>query len=131
MTASPYAVLPTVVEIIALEDAGEGGAGICPHCGAIGRYIYRFRCSDGEVYGAMRGCFAHFPKSKYFQRLAEILKKQQDAQKKERQIASWDRDVMKAIYKYTEGVLTESEVDAVIRNADRAKHAYMVRRGYR
>lgn len=56
-----YANLPTVTEILAFVDYDTGGAS-CPHCGAIGRYVYRFLCADGQEYGAMRGCFGKFPK---------------------------------------------------------------------
>lgn len=125
-----YADLPHVVEIISLEDAGEGGAASCPHCGAIGRYIYRFIASDGQEYGAMKGCFKHFPKSRYFERMSEILKKEKDAAKRGRHIASWDTDVLDAIRAYADGKKDADQVDEIIRNADRAKRAYMVRMGY-
>lgn len=126
-----YSDLPEVVEIKQLYDAGEGGAGTCPHCGAIGRYIYYFLASDGEMYGAMRGCFQRFPKSKYFQRLAEILRKQEQAKRKGRTIASWDQLVLDAIYSLTAGKRTTEAVDEIIRQADNAKRAYRTRKGYR
>lgn len=126
-----YADLPTVIEIISLEDAGEGGAAVCPHCGALGRYVYYFTASDGHQYGAMRGCFAHFPKSRFFDRLAEILKKEKDAAKKGRKLASWDIDVQNAIRDYGNNRKSAEQVDEIIRQADNAKRAYCKRMGYR
>ncbi len=126
-----YTDLPHVVEIISLDDAGEGGAASCPHCGALGRYVYWFQASDGQTYGAMKGCFRHFPKSRYFERMSEILKKEKDAVKKGRKLASWDVEVLEAIRDYGHGTKSVDEVDLIISNADRAKRAYMQRMGYR
>jgi len=131
MTTNIYADLPEVVEILHLEDAGEGGAGTCPHCGAIGRYIYWFETVGGEMHGAMKGCFKHFPKSRYFERMAAILSKEKDFAKKGWKLAGWDQDVLNAIRAYSNNTMTQEQVDDVIRNADRAKNAYMKRKGYR
>ncbi len=73
---SIYANLPTAVEFLRMEDMGEECDAHCPHCGALGRYIYYFRCSDGKVYGAMKGCYRHFPKNwmeKYSRKVKENL----------------------------------------------------------
>lgn len=125
-----YANLPNVVEILSLEDAGEGGAASCPHCGAIGRYVYWFSADDGNHYGAMKGCFKHFPKSKYFERMADILRKEKEAAKKGRKLASWDQDVLNAIRALADNKTTQEGVDDVIARADRAKRAYMKRMGW-
>src|SRR5690349_17478487 len=102
MTTNIYANLPEVVEIITIDDAGEGGAASCPHCGAIGRYVYHFTASDGQHYAAMRGCFSHFPKSRFAGRMAELLRKEIDAKKRGRQLASWDIEIMGAIRDYAD-----------------------------
>jgi hypothetical protein len=127
-----YANLPEVIEILALEDAGEGGAASCPHCGAIGRYIVWFQASDGELHGAMRGCFKHFPKSKYLARMTELMdKERQFKAKKGWKLASWDQDVMDGIRRYAHQEISQEVLDTIIYNADRAKGAYMRRKGYR
>lgn len=127
---SIYSNLPTVVEIIKLEDSGEGGAASCPHCGATGRYIYWFVASDGATYGAMRGCFNKFPKSGYFNLMSEILKKEKDAEKKGRKLASWDRNIMQAIRNFTNGLILEDNLKGIIAIENHNKRGYMVRMGY-
>ena len=52
--------LPRVIEVLEVIDCGPGPSASCPHCGADGRYITRFRCDDGTTRGAMSGCFKLF-----------------------------------------------------------------------
>lgn len=126
-----YADLPKVVYIDRLEDAGEGGAASCPHCGAIGRYIYWFACSDGTQRGAMKGCFSHFPKHPFADRHAQVLAKQKSNAKKGWSLASWDAKVMQAIEEFGEGRITEWQAKDIIRQADSDKKAWMKQKGYR
>jgi hypothetical protein len=130
-TTNIYSNLPEVVEILSLDDAGEGGAATCPHCGAIGRYIYWFQASDGEMHGAMKGCFKHFPKSKYLARMTELMDKERQFKAKGWKLARWDSDVLAAIRDYAQGQIMQEKLDNIISNADRAKKTYMARKGYR
>lgn len=134
-TNNPYANLPKVIEVLALDDAGEGGAAICPHCGAVGRYVYHFRCDDGTERGAMRGCFSKFPQHPFAKRLAAILAKEQEQAKREswnrHELPLWDIEVRDAVRAYTNGTMTEQEAEDAIRAADRRKHQWMKSRGYR
>ena len=52
--------LPRIVRFLETSDAPGSS---CPHCGAEGRYILRFRVEDGRELGAMRGCVKLFPSS--------------------------------------------------------------------
>jgi hypothetical protein len=134
---NPYANLPEVIEVLALEDAGEFGAANCPHCGAEGRYVYRFTCADGSERGAMRGCFKHFPKHRFAERCAKILAKEKDNRTASRQswgeprkLASWDQETLDAIRNFAAGRIQEWEADDIIRRADGRKRAWMKSRGY-
>jgi len=116
---------PKVVEVERIEDTGPDSGASCPHCGADGRYITWFRTEDGVLRGAMRGCYSLFPQSKYAARTAAILSKERNGHK----LASWDRAILDAIRALpTDG---EAKVDALIREADLARHNWMARAGYR
>lgn len=128
---SLYSDLPQVLYIEHLEDAGEGGAGTCPHCGAVGRYIYHFTCTDGSRRSAMRGCFSHFPKHPFAERHAQILEKQKANAKKGWSMASWDKSVVEAIEQFGRGEITEREVKNIILVADGNKKSWMKRKGFR
>jgi hypothetical protein len=125
-----YSNLPKITMVLAVDDMGAGG-GTCPHCGAIGRHIYRFTCDDGTERGAMRGCFSHFPQHRFAQIAANILSKEGEAARRGRTLASWDRDTLAAIHDFAAGRKQEWEVDAVIRAGNSAKAAYKRRRGWR
>jgi hypothetical protein len=131
MTASarkPISDLPKVVEITEITDAGEFGGASCPHCGADGRYITWFLTEDGQRRGAMRGCFALFPKSRYADRVERILQKERESAKTGRNLASWDREVLEAIRAFTRAEQTAEQTDAVIRSADNAKRLWIGKR---
>jgi hypothetical protein len=131
VAVSIYTELPQVIEILGLEDSGEFGNARCPHCGAEGRYVYHFTCADGTTRGAMKGCFSHFPKHRYAQRMARIAGKENDLRGSSRTLASWDLEVAEAIRAFADGTLSEVEVDRRLWHADAQKNAWMKRRGYR
>lgn len=128
---SIYTDLPQVLYIEHLEDAGEGGAAACPHCGALGRYTYYFTCADGTRRGAMKGCFSHFPKHPFAERYAQILEKQKANAKKGWNMASWDKSVIDAIEQFGRGEITEWQAKDIIREADSNKKSWMKRKGFR
>jgi hypothetical protein len=49
-----------------VDATGGGEPTNCPHCGALGRYIYYFTLENGEKAGAMKGCYKAWPKSSRF-----------------------------------------------------------------
>lgn len=60
------AQLPAILAILGKEDHGPSdgaGSARCPHCGAAGRYVWRFLAVDGRKGGAMAGCLKLFPKA--------------------------------------------------------------------
>lgn len=66
---------PRIVAFLGTDDYGPGCAS-CPHCGATGRYIVRFRVEDGRHLGAMRGCLRLFPVTPLAQEHGRLLDKQ-------------------------------------------------------
>jgi hypothetical protein len=52
--------LPRITRYMGCDDSGEFGNANCPHCGAEGRYVHRFKCEDGSYRGAMSGCIELF-----------------------------------------------------------------------
>ncbi len=127
---NPYANLPRVVQIIDLEDHGEFGAASCPHCGAEGRYIYRFICegSPDEIRGAMKGCFAHFPKHPFVAKDQAIREKERECARTGRQLASWDIEIRDAITAYVNGTISETQATQRIRTAEYGRDCYLRRR---
>jgi hypothetical protein len=83
--------LPAIVAILDKRDSGEYGNAVCPHCGALGRYVYTFVCEDGRRHGAMSGCIQLFPKSdsKMFKLMATAYDKAQAAREEKKNLASW------------------------------------------
>lgn len=122
-----YANLPRILEILAIDDAGEFGAATCPHCGAQGRYVVHFRCDDGTQRAAMRGCLRRFPMHPLAQEMARVLEKERTATKQGRQLASWDVQIRDAIRAFAAQELTEDEAYARVRQAQQRKAAWMRR----
>lgn len=135
MSANIYADLPTVIYVISVEDHGTAEEGIpaatCPHCGAAGRYIYTFRCSDGSERSAMKICFSRFPQHSFCGDHAKVLKKEHENAKKGWKLASWDREIKDAIERFARGEMTEAEAACAIQNAKGHKSDYSARKGYR
>lgn len=123
--------LPKVVYIENLQDTGEDSGARCPHCGAEGRYIYWFRCEDGKLHGAMKGCFKLFPKSKFAELHEKLLAKQADYQKKGWKLASWDQEVVGAIEAHGRGEISEIAVQNAIGRANGARAAWKYGKKYR
>lgn len=129
-----YADLPTILYIERVHDCGpmeEGRGGACPHCGAEGRYIYIFLCSDGTTRGAMKGCLSKFKMHPFAKAAQRILEKEQENRKKGWKLASWDVATMDAVHAFAQGEITEDEASARIRQATAEKTTWMRKRGYR
>lgn len=81
-------------QFIGVDDTGPESHACCPHCGAEGRYIYRW-AEYGKVRGAMAGCFAALTGKikkndvdSYIQRLSVKLAKNKP-------LNGWDRTVVR------------------------------------
>jgi hypothetical protein len=136
--ANPFASLPQIVYLEEVVDCGpgEGGnaPGSCPHCGADGRWIYRFRCADGSTRGAMAGCFAQWPRHRFVAVAAPLVRKvaacagETRRTGREWKLPSWDQAILDAIRAFAAGTMAEAAVDAVIRNETARARAYRDRR---
>lgn len=125
---NPYADLPKVVYVTGRDDAGEYGAATCPHCGAEGRYVYRFICEDGTERGAMAGCFKQFPQHPFATKAAVLIAKQADYCEKGWMLPSWDEATLDAIHAFGTQAISETEARDRIRAAERTRDAYRARR---
>jgi len=119
--------LPTIIYIEAKHDFGEGGATNCPHCGAKGRYVYRFRCDDGTTREAMSGCIRLFSWSSLVSEHQRIIDKETSGRK----LASWDREMLDAIEQCARGDIPEWQALNIIGGAKRDRTRWMISRGYR
>lgn len=70
------------------------GAASCPHCGAEGRYIYKWE-HNGKVHSAMQGCYKMLTgklekgeSARYFEILAE-------KQAKGKTLNGWDKNIIR------------------------------------
>lgn len=116
--------LPRVIEVLEVIDCGPGPSVSCPHCGADGRYITRFRCDDGTTRGAMSGCFKLFPAHRFCLRVDEIKRREIEAERQGRRLASWDQAILDAIRAFASGERSEAEVDRVIKIEDARKKSW-------
>lgn len=120
--------LPRIVEFLGRSDAGEFGAATCPHCGADGRYVSSFRCSDGTTRGAMAGCIQFFPVSPIATEQAKIMERKADREAKGQKLASWDQAKLDAMSLYYAGQLGEGEVLATIATQNAKRQAWLDRK---
>ena len=106
MNAEPAArQLPRIVRFLGTDDCPDSA---CPHCGATGRFILRFKVDDGRELAAMRGCASLFPVSRI---ATEELRLQQKLTRYRKQ--GWsclnraDSDALAAIAAFYAGSLDE------------------------
>jgi hypothetical protein len=126
--------LPTakILAVIERTDAGEGGGACCPHCGAQGRYIFRFVCDDGVTRGAMAGCFKLFrradgPIADLTRRAHEKLA---DARLSQRQAASWWAEIIEATERLGRGEIGRDDHRSIVLAADGRRRSWLNRNGY-
>jgi hypothetical protein len=122
--------LPRIIEYLDVTDYGpcdDGATAVCPHCGADGRYVHEFRCEDGTVRGAMRGCMGLFPISPIATRHQKLVERERDLQKRfgaDAKLNSWDRNMMAAIQEFYAGTVTEQDALRTIERESMKKQAY-------
>lgn len=123
--------LPKIVEFLGVKDSGEYGNANCPHCGALGRYVYSFRCDDGKVHGAMAGCIRLFPVSPLAEEHRAIMERRREREETGRTLASWDVAKLEALEAFYAGTGTEADVLGIIQreNARRSDWLRRNRRG--
>lgn len=128
---SPAATLPRIVRFDGCDDSGEYGNATCPHCGAKGRYVYRFRCEDGVERGAMAGCIQLFPVASIAREHQRIIERQSDRAKRGGKLAGWDEAKLAAIQSFYDGAATEGDTLRTIERENARRQAWMDRKGYR
>jgi hypothetical protein len=126
--------LPKIITVLAVTDCGPCDpepTGVCPHCGAGGRYIYSFLCEDGVVRGAMKGCIQLFPRHPFALKVQGVLKKQLDYSKKQWKLASWDQAIIDATHELEIKKINIGEWESRVRTAFAQRDAYLKRRFHR
>jgi hypothetical protein len=124
------AALPKIIRFTGVHDAGPADPrpnGVCPHCGAEGRYTFHFVCDDGNEYGAMRGCLKLFPVSKIATEDKKLREKQLDLRKRyggEAHLNSWQTKIREAIDAHYAGELSETDALETIRQQNAKMGAY-------
>ena len=103
-----------------MEEGDYEPTGICPHCGAGGRWIHVFLCDDGLIYGAMSGCiklFGEAPKSK-LSKMAELAIEKEKASARDLEyrgkktpVAKWFTAVLDALRDLELGTITLEEAE--------------------
>lgn len=133
----PTSTLPTVLAIVGVDDGGPCDAGYgsntCPHCGAEGRYIIKFLCDDGQVRGAMKGCFQLFPGSNTTtaKLVQEAYKREKAAKEKKTKLAGWWADILAEVSDFSaNGSREEFPIFASrILDIDARRQAWLKRNG--
>lgn len=129
--AGIYSNLPTILYVSGCDDAGEYGNASCPHCGAEGRYTYRFVTTDGRHGGAMRGCLSKYPQHPIAPIILAVVDKEREIhQHPERggRLASWDTAMLDAVQAFEAGRIGLDELLASVENAQASKRQWMKRR---
>lgn len=115
------AQLPRIVRFFG-EDDCIGAS--CPHCGATGRYIWRFQVADGRELGAMRGCVKLFPVSRIATEQQRLMRKAREFLAKGWKLGPNDSGALEALEKFYQGELDEK---SALFEVDRAKSANTAR----
>lgn len=125
---------PRIVAVTDVIDHGScdgQGNGICPHCGAEGRYVYRFICEDGTTRGAMKGCLQLFPKSQISRACETAFSKQKAADAKKGYISRADAEIVATARAFAAGTKTLRDLERAVASARIAKDHYMRKMGWR
>ena len=105
-----------------MEEGDYEPSGICPHCGAGGRWIHVFLCDDGLIYGAMSGCINLFGKASNSKlaKMAELAmakekKRVRDLEYrgKKTPVAKWFTNVLDALKDLELGNITLEEAEKI------------------
>lgn len=132
MSALPTARRVAVIDVQDFGPSDGEGSTNCPHCGARGRYVYRFVCDDGVVRAAMRGCLQLFrpadgPVAKATERAFE---KASAAKRDGRRLASWFAEILEATTALGAGTLSVADHRAIVLAAESRRRAWLDRNGY-
>lgn len=120
--------LPRIVRFLGVDDAPGSS---CPHCGATGRFIYRFQVQNGRELGAMRGCVQLFPVSPIAREHARLIKKSADYTARGWKLNRDDAMALDAIEAFCEGQLDEHSALSAIGSAKQANALRARNRGRR
>lgn len=131
-TKTEPAKLPKLLVLLGRHDSGEYGNAACPHCGALGRYVYSFLCEDGQRYGAMSGCIKLFPKADpwLYSIIEKAFDKEQDAKDNKTKLASWWTEMIEAVNEVSNGKITVEEMRSRVRSAESRRQAWLTKNGY-
>lgn len=127
MTATT--ALPKIVAVVSKSDSGEYGNATCPHCGALGRYVWTFKCDDGTTRGAMAGCIKLFPRSPLADEHMKLVERFKERQAEGKSLASWDEAKLDAIEDAIDGKITEAEALYVVKVQNSRRSQWMNSRG--
>lgn len=105
-------------KFIGIDDTGPESGARCPHCGADGRYIYRWEY-EGKIYGAMAGCYKMLTgtiekgeKERYIELIAQ-------KQSRNKELNSWDKSILRMLQFQKEGKYPDSwienKIDEILR----------------
>lgn len=100
----------------------------CPHCGATGALIHHFETEGGRRLGAMSGCVKLFPVSPIAGLDVELRKKEAEAGRLHRNLASWDIEKRAAIDAFYGGIISEADALRQINAATSKARAWRQRR---
>lgn len=141
-TIKPTSALPSIIAVTGRRDSGEYGNASCPHCGALGRYVWTFICSDGTRRGAMSGCIKLFPQMKDTSRIAKLIQEAFDrrakAEEERKNLASWWREMVEAAEEFGSAKLPDHDaikaaiqvLYAKVSAAESRRQEWLNRNGY-
>lgn len=110
------AALPRIVRFVGKDDAPGAR---CPHCGAEGRYVFRFQVADGRFLGAMRGCVQLFPVAPIAREEERLRDKAKRYEEQGWKLNRADSAALDAIEAFYQGVGTEGAAMNLVKSAKR------------
>jgi hypothetical protein len=133
MTTSNQQPRPSILAVIDIKDCGPCDpepSGVCPHCGAYGRWIYTCLMSDGTHKGMMKGCLHSFKRDACAVECERALSKQKEAIKGNGYVSKWDSQVINALDGFVAGTVSLLTLRAVCDGVRMQKKQWMRSKGY-
>lgn len=111
---------------VGVDDTGPESGARCPHCGAEGRYIYRWT-EFGQPHAAMAGCFemltGKIKKGDYEEVMIGIAKKQA----KNKPLNGWEKTIVRMNQFKAGGKYSEEWCNQKITEALSQRKVYLAR----
>lgn len=121
-------VLGGTFQFIGIEDTGTASGACCPHCGAEGRYIYKFKI-DGVPRGAMAGCYKALTGRLEKGDDVRVYELMAEKQARNKPLNGWEKSLLRL--ESFRGKYPDEWIDQKIRETLQHRKAFLSKKGHR